>query len=159
MKILCKNSCVFENKHFSFSLAWVSPSWNVPVAAKPGSWHSEKGPTGTVWGTRQCRQWRVRTMEGYHLPQKKLTLNVVPVRFVVKTFLQNLLYLYYHKFPVFFLDHKIMTKLSGKRRVFAQVGIHNTSRKIHLSKLNFAKIKTNNIRMKYSLVRPLWQCH
>ena len=40
-----------------------------------------------------------------------------------------------------------MTKLSGKRRVFVQVGIHNTSRKIHLSKLKFAKAKTNNIRM------------
>ena len=36
-----------------------------------------------------------------------------------------------------------MTKLSGKRWVFVQVGIHNTSRKIHLSKLNFAKTKTN----------------
>ena len=41
-----------------------------------------------------------------------------------------------------------MTKLSGKRWVFVQVGIHNTSRKIHLSKLNFANIKTNDIRMK-----------
>ena len=40
-----------------------------------------------------------------------------------------------------------MTELNGKRRVFVQVGIHNTSRKIHLSKLNFAKTKTNNIRM------------
>ena len=46
-----------------------------------------------------------------------------------------------------FLDHKIMTELSGKRWVFVQVGIHNTSRKIHLSKLNFAKRKTNNIIM------------
>ena len=62
----------------------------------------------------------------------------VCVRFVVETFLQNFLYLYYHKFP-FFLDHKIMTKLSRKRWVFVQVGINNTSRKIHLSKVNFAK--------------------
>ena len=69
------------------------------------------------------------------------------VRFVDKTFLQNLLYLYYHKFPVFFLDHKIMTELSGKRWVFVQVCIHNTPRKIYLSKLNFAKTITNNIRM------------
>ena len=38
---------------------------------------------------------------------------LVTVRFVVKTFLQNLLYLYYQKFPVFFLDHKIMTKLTN----------------------------------------------
>ena len=67
------------------------------------------------------------------------------VRFVVKTFLQNLLYLYYHKFPIYFLDHKIMTKLNGKRWGFVQLGIHNTSRKIHLSKLNFAKTKTNII--------------
>ena len=36
-----------------------------------------------------------------------------------------------------------MTKLSGKRRVSVQVSIHNTSRKIHLSKLKFAKTKTN----------------
>ena len=41
-----------------------------------------------------------------------------------------------------------MTKLSGKMWVFVHVGIHNTSRKFHLSKLNFTKIKTNNIRMK-----------
>ena len=40
-----------------------------------------------------------------------------------------------------------MTELSGKRRVFVQVGIHNTPRKIYLSKLNFAKTKTYNIRM------------
>ena len=40
-----------------------------------------------------------------------------------------------------------MTELSGKRLIFVQVGIHNTSRKIHLPKLNFAKTKTNNIRM------------
>ena len=49
-------------------------------------------------------------------------------------------------FKYFCLDHKIMTKLSGKRQVFVQVGIHNTSRKIHLLKLKFAKTKTNNIR-------------
>ena len=74
--------------------------------------------------------------------------NTDTVRFVVKTFLQNLLNLYYHKFPIyFFLNHKTMTKLSGKRWIFVEVGIHNTSRKIHLSKLNFAKTKTNNIRM------------
>ena len=41
-----------------------------------------------------------------------------------------------------------MTKLSGKRWVFVHVDIHNTSRKFHLSKLDFTKIKTNNIRMK-----------
>ena len=41
-----------------------------------------------------------------------------------------------------------MTKLSGKMGVFVHVGIHNTSRKFLLSKLNFTKIKTNIIRMK-----------
>ena len=41
-----------------------------------------------------------------------------------------------------------MTKLSGKMWVFVHIGIHNTSRKFHLSKLYFTKIKTNNIRMK-----------
>ena len=40
-----------------------------------------------------------------------------------------------------------MTKLSGKRRGFVQVGIHNTSRKIHLSKLKFAKTKTNMVKV------------
>ena len=80
---------------------------------------------------------------------RSLFLPLLPfVRFVVKTFLQNLLYLYYHKFPVFFLDHKITTQLSGKMWVFVHIGIHNSSRKFHLSKLDFTKIKTNNIRMK-----------
>ena len=31
-----------------------------------------------------------------------LQITLVTIRFVDKTFLQNLLYLYYHKFPVFF---------------------------------------------------------
>ena len=36
-----------------------------------------------------------------------------------------------------FLDHKIMTELSGKRRVFVQVGIHNS----YIKKNPFIKIK------------------
>ena len=37
--------------------------------------------------------------------------------------------------------------------VFVHVGIHNISRKFHLSKLDFTQIKTNNIRMKTMTVR------
>ena len=45
-------------------------------------------------------------------------------------------------------------KLGRKMWVVVHVGIHNTSRKFHLSKLDFTKIKTNNIRMK-SMTPPI----
>ena len=49
-----------------------------------------------------------------------------------------------------------MTKLSGKMEVFVHVVIHNTSRKFQLSKLDFTKIKTNNIRMKTRTHLPVF---
>ena len=49
-----------------------------------------------------------------------------------------------------------MTKLSGKRWVFVHVGIYNTLRKFHLSKLNFTRIKTTNIRITTRVYPPVF---